>query len=181
MLFKALGSDRPPSRANSFAPPRERRNVVPIEAHAPARPPRPITAAPPPVARPKSLKGKCRVIDGDTIEIGRTRIRIAGIDAPELDHPYGQKARWAMVRLCKGQVITADITGELSYDRYVATCFLPDGRDLGAELVREGLAIDWPRYSGGRYRGLEPPGIRRKLWRADARQKGRMPPGDFGR
>ncbi|MCU4655090.1 thermonuclease family protein [Roseibacterium sp. SDUM158016] len=127
------------------------------------------------------LKGKCHVIDGDTIVIDRYRIRIAGIDAPELDHPWGEKSKRAMVALCKGQIVTAHVAVELSHGRLVASCFLPDGRDLAAELVRVGLAIDWPKYSGGRYLHLEPDGIRRKLWRADARQRGRMPPKDFGR
>jgi endonuclease YncB( thermonuclease family) len=103
------------------------------------------------------------VIDGDTIVIGRTKIRLAGIDAPELDQPYGQKAKWAMVGLCKGQVITAELTGETSHDRLVGTCFLPDGRDLGAELIRQGLALDWAMFSHGKYRALEPPGVRRRL------------------
>ncbi|RKT32918.1 nuclease-like protein [Roseovarius halotolerans] len=122
------------------------------------------------------LKGKCHVIDGDTIVIGKVRIRIAGIDAPELDHPWGQKSKWALVGMCRGQVITAHIRDELSYGRVVASCHLPDGRDLAAELVKLGLALDWPKFSGGAYRHLEPPDARRKLWRANARQKGRMPP-----
>ena len=60
------------------------------------------------------LKGKCYVIDGDTIVIKRTKIRLAGVDAPELDQPWGQKAKWAMVELCKGQVVTAKLNGERS-------------------------------------------------------------------
>jgi len=116
------------------------------------------------------------VIDGDTIDIDDVRLRLAGIDAPELEHPYGNQAKCALVRLCKGQVITARILPELSYDRVVAQCFLPDGRDLAAELVRAGLALDWPKFSGGRYRHLEAPDARRRLWRADARQKGRLAP-----
>ena len=121
------------------------------------------------------LVGKCWVVDGDTIRIGGAPIRLAGIDAPELDHPYGEQAKWAMVRLCKGQTIRAEIiAGETSHDRYVARCYLPDGRDLAAELVRMGLAIDWPKFSGGRYSHLEVPGVRKKLWRCDARQKGRL-------
>lgn len=122
------------------------------------------------------LCGRCWVIDGDTIDIDGVRLRLAGIDAPELDHPYGNQAKWALVKLCKGQVITARILPELSYDRVVAQCFLPDGRDLAAELVRAGLALDWPKFSGGRYRHLETPDARRRLWRADARQKGRLAP-----
>ena len=75
-----------------------------------------------------------------------------------------------MVELCKGQTVTARIKPEVSYDRLVAECFLPDGRDLAAELVRIGLALDWPKFSGGKYRHLEPEDARRKLWRAEARQ-----------
>jgi len=79
-----------------------------------------------------------------------------------------------MVRLCKGHRIRAEITDEDDYGRTVAKCFLPDGLDLSAELVKEGLAIDWPKFSGGKYRHLEVAGTRKKLWLADARQKGRM-------
>ena len=57
------------------------------------------------------ISGKCHVIDGDTISIGRQKIRLAGIDAPELHNPYGKKAKWALVELCKGQNITAKLTG----------------------------------------------------------------------
>ncbi len=122
------------------------------------------------------LRGRAWVIDGDTIDIGGTRIRLAGIDAPELDHPYGKTAKWALVKLCKGQDIRAVYDGDQSHERTVATCYLPDGRDLSAEMVKAGVAIDWPKFSRGKYAGLELPGIRKKLWRCDARQKGRMPP-----
>lgn len=121
-------------------------------------------------------RGRAWVIDGDTIDISGTRIRLAGIDAPEMDHPYGKSAKWALVNLCKGQEVRAVFDGDLSHDRTVATCYLSDGRDLSAEMVRAGLAIDWPKFSRGKYSELEVPGIRRKLWRCDARQKGLMPP-----
>lgn len=114
------------------------------------------------------------MIDGDSLVIRKTQIRIFGVDAPELNHPYGKKAKWAMVALCKGHHIRAEITSRDAHDRAVARCYLPDGRDLSAEMVKLGLAIDWPKFSGGIYRSLEPPDIRRRLWLADARQKGRM-------
>lgn len=125
---------------------------------------------------PSVLQGRCWVIDGDTIIIDNIRLRIAGIDAPELDHPWGYQSKWALVQLCKGQTVTARLRPEMSYDRVVAECFLPDGRDLAAELVRCGLALDWHRFSGGKYRHLEPADARRKLWRADARQRGKLIP-----
>jgi micrococcal nuclease len=124
----------------------------------------------------QELRGRAWVIDGDTIDISGTRIRLAGIDAPEMDHPYGKNAKWALVNMCKGHEVRAVFDGDLSHDRTVATCYLPDGRDLSAEMIKAGMAIDWPKFSRGKYSGLEPPGIRKKLWRCDARQKGRMPP-----
>lgn len=122
-----------------------------------------------------TIHGRCYVVDGDTIFIGDASIRLAGIDAPELDHPYGKNAKWALINLCKGQTVHAVLEGAMSHDRTVATCYLPDGRDLSAEMVKLGLAVDWPKFSGGKYRQYEVPDIRRKLWRCDARQKGRMP------
>ena len=122
------------------------------------------------------LRGRCRVIDGDTFVIDKVHVRLAGTCAPELDQPYGQNAKRALMALCKGQVVTAVADGSLSHDRTVAVCRLEDGRDLSAEMVRAGLALDWKNHSGGQYRDLEADGLRRKLWRVDARQKGRMPP-----
>lgn len=122
----------------------------------------------------QTVKGKCYVIDGDTIVISSTKIRLAGIDAPELDHPWGKKAKFALIGLCKGKVVTAEIKDEVSYDRIVAKCFLPDGTDIAAVLVEQGLALDWPKFSGGHYRHLEPEGVRKKLWRCAAKHQGRL-------
>ncbi len=141
---------------------------------SPPRPnPTPSSAKPNP-EHETTLTGKCYVVDGDTIRIGKVSLRLAGIDAPELDHPWGKKAKWELVQLCKGQVITAEIEPEMSYDRVVATCFLPDGRDLSAEMVRIGLALDWTKFSCGKYAHLEPEGARKKHWKAAAKQRGQM-------
>ena len=163
-----------------FRGPSERRGyrAEPVRA---ARPHERIPVAVGPVrsSQPQpegALVGRCWVIDGDTIEIGGTRIRLAGIDAPELDDPYGKNAKWTLVQLCKGAQIRAVFSGDLSHDRTVATCYLPDGRDLSAEMVKLGVAIDWPKFSRGKYRHLEPEWARNALWRCVARQEGRMPP-----
>ena len=159
--------------------PRRKNRALVRPMSPPARPRHPSQPTPRPqeilIVETREIIGRCWVIDGDTIDIAGTRIRLAGIDAPELDHPFGQAAKYALMRLCKGAVIRAVTEGEVSHGRAVATCYLPDGTDLAAEMVRAGLAIDWKKFSGGRYRSLEPPDIRRKLWRCDARQKGRMP------
>lgn len=120
------------------------------------------------------LNGSAYVIDGDSLVIQKTQIRLFGVDAPEINHPYGQKAKWALVTLCKGQTVRAETIEKDDYGRVVAQCFLQDGRDLSAEMVKLGLAIDWAKFSGGKYRALEVVDIRRKLWLADARQKGRI-------
>ncbi len=75
-----------------------------------------------------------------------------------------------MVNLCKGQHITAHLTGETSYNRYVAKCFLDDGRDLAAEMVKLELALDIPHFPNADYKHLETPNARRKLtWRPKQR------------
>jgi endonuclease YncB( thermonuclease family) len=91
-----------------------------------------------------------------------------------LDHPHGKNAKWALHRLCKGHTVRAEITDVDDHGRTVARCFLPDGRDLSAEMVKQGLALDWRKYSDGRYRHLEPSDARKKLFLADARQRGHM-------
>ncbi|MBM2574873.1 thermonuclease family protein [Jannaschia sp. Os4] len=103
-------------------------------------------------------------------------MRLFGIDAPEMDQPYGQKAKWALVRLTKGLQVTVEPDGDPSYDRLVGRCTLPDGTDLSAMMVVEGMALDWAKYSGGIYRALEPEGARKRMWRVRAKHEGRFPP-----
>ena len=168
---------RPPPRVT-----RPERSRSPRPPRAPRAPRAPRPAEPPPfdatTAAPAPqltcLTGPARIIDGDSIVIRKTQIRLFGIDAPEINHPYGQKAKWALVRLCKGQAIRAEILETDTHGRTVAKCYLEDGRDLSCEMVKLGLAIDWPKFSGGTYRHLEPPDARKKMWLADARQKGHM-------
>jgi endonuclease YncB( thermonuclease family) len=126
-----------------------------------------------PAETKRTVSGTARIVDGDTIVIQKTQIRLFGIDAPELNHPYGKNAKWALVALCKGQKVRAEIVEVDHFGRTVAKCFLPDGRDLSCEMVKKGPAIDWPKFSGGIYSDLEVPNARRKMWLADARQKGR--------
>lgn len=117
------------------------------------------------------LTGRAYVIDGDTIAIGRIKLRLDSIDAPELDQPYGRKAKWAMVDICRGQEITARLTGEVSYDRLLADCTLPNGTNIGEELIRRGLAIDYDHFSNGRFRHLEIREEHRHIRMARARRR----------
>ncbi|PRY94042.1 thermonuclease family protein [Donghicola tyrosinivorans] len=178
-LLIALKISRAHASKFDAAPPRfkpSERAPTPLESKEQGEADRPVFDATQRVeATPKpTLKGRAWVTDGDTITINNTQIRLFGIDAPELNHPYGQKAKWALHRLCKGQNIRAEITDTDRHGRTVAKCSLQDGTDLSAEMVKLGMAIDWPKYSGGVYSSLETPSIRKKLFLANARQTGRM-------
>lgn len=130
------------------------------------KPRAPVDHDPPPeIPESRQIRGRAWVIDGDTIVVGKIKVRLAGIDAPELDQPWGRKAKWEMVCICKGQTIRVEFTGESSFDRLIGTCYLPDGRDIGAELVKAGLALDGGYFSEGKYRHLEDPEMRKKLKR----------------
>lgn len=108
------------------------------------------------------MTGKCYVIVVDAIQIGELRLRLAGIDAPELDHPWGQKAKWELVRLCKRAVKIAELEQDISYERLVATCYLLPGRDPSAEMVRPGFALNRLKVSSGKYSHLAAEGVRQK-------------------
>lgn len=73
------------------------------------------------------------MVDGDTIVIQKTQISMFSVDALDLDHPHGKNAKWALVNLCKGQTIRAEVTEQDAYGSTVAKCHLQDGRDLLAE------------------------------------------------
>lgn len=110
---------------------------------------------------PGVIAGPATVVDGDTLAIGRQAIRLEGIDAEELKEPNGPRAAVALALLLHGHVISCHPSGT-SYNRMVAIC-LADGEDIGAAMVRGGAALDCAHYSNGKYRSLEPAGIRGKL------------------
>lgn len=104
----------------------------------------------------KSL-GAVAVIDGDTIAVSGQRIRILGLDAPEM-HGRCQSetsaafgARDRLVRLLDG-ARTVEIIPSRRHDRYrrILARILIDGRDVAEILVGEGLARP---YNGGRRQG----------------------------
>jgi micrococcal nuclease len=64
-----------------------------------------------------------------------------------------------MAELIEGQTVVCDLTGERPRGRRVGYCY-QDGRDLGSAITAAGLARDCPRYSEGRYAGVERPKAR---------------------
>lgn len=84
------------------------------------------------------------VADGDTLTLRDAsrrpqRIRLAAIDAPESDQPFGAQATEALTALCLGRHARAHAAGRDHYGRVVATVHC-NGTNVNAELVRRGLA-----------------------------------------
>lgn len=112
----------------------------------------PVAAAP--VAA--EVEGRLRVIDGDTFDIGGTRVRLHGVDAPEIGQPCqtdsgqtwdcGVWARDNVERLFGGQRASCSAIELDRYGRTVAKC-TARGVDIGAALVSEGYAFAFRRYS----------------------------------
>jgi len=95
-----------------------------------------------------------RVVDGDTFHCtSGIKVRIDGINAPEIDDTYGPVSQATLDGLIGGATVQCEPTGT-TYDRIAAICYL-NGRDIGAMMVERAMARDCARYSGGRYAGLE--------------------------
>ena len=116
-----------------------------------------LLIAPPAMADPTILTGGVtKVRDGDTIEVGKIPIRLNGVSAPETSEPLGPLSKAFMVDLLMGKRVRCELDGTKTHDRWVGICYL-NGRDIGAAVIGVGLALDCPRYSGGRYAKLEVP------------------------
>ena len=90
------------------------------------------------------------VVDGDTIRCNDARVRLWGIDAPEMSEPDGHRSRRHLVVLTRGQRVVCRPRGRDRYRRVVARCFVGT-TDLACAMVAAGHAKDWPRYSRGFY------------------------------
>jgi len=103
-----------------------------------------------------SLSGRARVIDGDTLEISGRRVRLEGIDAPEMAQTCGRNpsGTWKcgavaadrLAALIGRHTVTCESRGNDKYGRMLGICFV-DGRDINAEMVRQGLAWAFVKYS----------------------------------
>ena len=91
------------------------------------------------------------VYDGDTIQVLRgpdkVRVRVFGVDCPEKRQPFSREALHFAMALVKGRKVRVSVLDVDSYGRLVGRVYLPDGRELGYELLRAGLAWWYRRYS----------------------------------
>lgn len=94
--------------------------------------------------RPRSMR-IITVIDGDTLmavnEAGRRfKLRVKGIDCPELGQRNSFEAKEFAQSLVQGKWVEVTLYGRDKYKRYVARVRL-EGVDLAKELVQRGLAF----------------------------------------
>ena len=104
-------------------------------------------------------RGRAVVIDGDTLDVSGTEVRLFGIDAPELDQPCstrgdvlnensdtyscGMEAAAALADQIGDDPVICDEPASGNQKPVVAVCWLND-EDLGAWLVRSGWARAYP-------------------------------------
>ena len=101
------------------------------------------------------VSGPATIVDGDTLRIGSTAIRLHGIDAPEARQSCerdgstwlcGAESSRKLRELVGDQDVMCSETDRDQYGRTVAICRAGD-IELGAAMVRSGLALAYRQYS----------------------------------
>lgn len=105
------------------------------------------------------VAGLARVIDGDTLDIDGTRIRMFGIDAPEgrqtcrrdrSDWACGEASTDALMGAVHPWEVRCEARDTDRYGRVVAECWTGD-RNLNAWMVAQGYAVAYRQYGGDIY------------------------------
>jgi endonuclease YncB( thermonuclease family) len=86
------------------------------------------------------------VHDGDTITVGGESIRLASIDAPELDQAYGPLSRTHLAAMVLGQSVTVTYAQKELYGRVVGTVFKSDCSQVNLSQVVAGAAWYYEAY-----------------------------------
>lgn len=98
----------------------------------------------------EQLTGKVvRVVDGDTIVLeakgDRDRIRLAGIDAPERNQPWGKASTRELRREIAGETAMVDWHKKDRWKRLIGVV-RHEGRDMNLHMVDRGLAWYYKKY-----------------------------------
>lgn len=92
-----------------------------------------------------------RVLDGDTLDVvqnGRpVRVRLANIDAPEKQQPFGRWSGNQLKTLVAGQPVTVAWTQKDRYGRVLGRVYTANGTDAGRRMVQSGAAWVYDRYN----------------------------------
>jgi endonuclease YncB( thermonuclease family) len=110
------------------------------------------------LAQAADFSGVPRIVDGDTLALGSTKVRLEGIDAPETEQvclnangvrwTCGIDARDQLVAHIAGREINCKSNGVDAYKRTLAICYLA-GEDLNGWLVQQGWALAYKAYQAG--------------------------------
>lgn len=93
-----------------------------------------------------------KIVDGDTYHLltgnyEQVKVRMAGIDAPEKSQPYFRKAKDFLGRLCFNKIVKIKIIDKDRNGRIIAESYLEDGTSLSHEMVKNGYAWHFKKYS----------------------------------
>ncbi|MGR9176212.1 thermonuclease family protein [Rhizobium leguminosarum] len=100
--------------------------------------------------------GAFHAADGDSLTLGAERLRLEGIDAPELNQSCEREGKaWACGRAARealqGMVLASGTLCQGSrhdrYDRLLVICRSGAGGDINAAMVRRGMAISYGGYA----------------------------------
>ena len=99
----------------------------------------------------ETFSGRCvGVHDGDTISVMKAgkavKIRLEGIDCPELGQDFGTRAKQFTSALVFGKDVQVKEYNLDRYGRMVARIYV-EGKDVCLELVKAGLAWHYKHYS----------------------------------
>ena len=90
-----------------------------------------------------------RVVDGDTLQLklesDSVKVRLADIDTPELDQPWGMEAKTALSNWAEGRQARIEIIDKDRYGRLVARLSV-GGENLNRKLVEQGHAWVYRKY-----------------------------------
>lgn len=90
--------------------------------------------------------------DGDTVVVldslnNQTTLRLAEVDCPEKSQPFGTKAKQFTSDQIYRKEIKYIVTDIDRYGRSIAMIYYDDKKYLSAELIKNGLAWHYKRYS----------------------------------
>jgi endonuclease YncB( thermonuclease family) len=120
----------------------------------------PLWPALAPAVAAQDITGTIRVLDGDSLSVGSTDVRLFAVDAPELGQTCDAPGRvaggggvwacgdWAAAQVraaYAGQRATCRVLDIDRYGRAVSRCAV-GGADMGARIVAEGWAMAYRRY-----------------------------------
>jgi endonuclease YncB( thermonuclease family) len=110
-----------------------------------------VSGQPAAVAAPDEGSGRVvGVIDGDTVDVlfagnSLTRIRLAEIDAPEKNQPWGQRAKQGLSAMVFGKTVSVVKQGQDRYGRTIGEIRVSDSY-VNREMVKAGLAWAYRQY-----------------------------------